>query len=55
MINLLLGDKRPSRSVGGTQNRGSEFGPSIQPSFIVELSVKDGKLSAALLKIHGIG
>jgi hypothetical protein len=36
----LLGRKSPARSVGGTQNRSSESGPKIQPSFMTELSVK---------------
>jgi hypothetical protein len=43
IINLVLGQKRPSRNVGGTQNKSSEFEPNIQPSCITELSMNGGK------------
>jgi hypothetical protein len=38
---VLVGRQSPARSAGGTQNRSSEFGPNIQPSFMSEPSVKE--------------
>jgi hypothetical protein len=45
---LVPGRKSPTRSDGGTQNRSSEPGPSIQPAFIAEPSVKKAGM---LLKV----
>jgi hypothetical protein len=53
-IKRLLGQKRPSRSEGGTQNKSSELGPSIQPSCITELAVKDGELWARNLTMNWV-
>jgi hypothetical protein len=54
MMSLLLGQKRPSRSVGGIQNRSSEFGPKTQPFRIAELSVKDVEISFVDLTMNRI-
>jgi hypothetical protein len=54
MMSLLLGQKRPSRSVGGIQNRSSEFGPKTQPSCITELPVKDAEISFGDLTMNCI-
>jgi hypothetical protein len=49
ITNLVLGQKKPSRNVGGTQNKSSEFGPNIQPSCITKLSV-NGVIGVTCLK-----
>jgi hypothetical protein len=46
------GRKSPIWSTGGTQNRSSESGPNIQPSFIVELSVKEADILLNVLMMH---
>ena len=51
---LLPGRKSPAWSVGGTQNRSSESGPNIQPSFMAELSVKEADILLNVLMMNMI-
>ena len=51
---VLPGRKSPARSVGGTQNRSSESGPNTQPSFMVELSVKEADILPNALMMNMI-
>jgi hypothetical protein len=49
---VLAGRKSPARSIGGTQNRSSESGPKIQPSFMAELSVKGADILLDVLMMN---